>query len=1069
MSTERIDIVVSENGSRTVKRNIEDIGRSGMEASKGVNLLQRAMIGLSVGAGLTFLIRQADAYTNLLNKLKLVTTGTQNLAAVNDALFASANRTRASYEQTAGLFTTLSRASKSLGMNQEDMLGITETVNQAIAISGTSASTAAAGLTQLGQAMGSGTLRGDELNSILENMPRLADAIAAGMGITTDKLRGLGAEGKITSKELADALKSQAAVVAEEFNRMTPTVAGGITVVRNHLMKFIGDMDQATGLSTGLANALLFVGNNFTTFASLIGIAGLALAAWFGVGAIASVVGPMLALEAALGSTSVMAGIFSIAMKAAQGAVNGFTLALAANPIGAIAVGLLLAVAALVTFGDAWKVTEDGAVSFLDVVMAGLSFVMDGVRFCASFLMDAWAVAMGAITAGWDSFAGVVGNILKLIVDGVRMAGNALIGTFVFAVKAVGIVWEGLVPAMKDIGTRAINGLIALVQGGVNKIVGIVNQLPGVELELANLGQLNNENAGAAANLGRNLAAASADAYRDYITPAVTGVWDALVNRARRNNASGPAGALGGGGGGSPTTPGADGADGQGGGAGQTRSGYLGELARETQNALDLTSEYNVELRAVREQMVGISDHLADNKWAPLDATEEAQFRTRITLLQEEEAIARIRDDLYGKYVGTLKDYERGLAATGQLEAAGIMNAQQAAREVRNLRYEVLALNTDAASGMERGLLSIMDELEDDAYRVERAMVSTWQEARGPALDYAAGLRAIDELERKHLLTLGEKERALRDVRLAYLDTQTDAMSGFERGMLRMQDMTADAAAGIETAVTNAFKNAEDALLDFLDTGKLDVAKFVDDLWKDMARAQIKEHILGPIARMFKINIPGAGGATLGASPGTPMWVAMSGGLGAPGAPAGGDPLTGATTDFGTQVQGFLGRMRGAWDGVINGLGNVFKGGLSGIGSALSSLVKGIGSMMSGGSGGGGWGSLIQTGAQIIGSFFGGSFATGGGFTVPGSGGVDSQLVTLRATPGERVNVGRKGSEGAPTSEGDVHLHMDFRGAEVGVEERVRAVMAEEAPKLVAAARKAAVKDISNAMTRERM
>ncbi len=1079
MSTERIDIVVSENGSRTVKRNLEDLGRSGGEAAKGVNLLQRALVGLSVGAGLTFLIRQADAYTNILNKLKLVTSGTENLRVVNDALFASANRTRASYEQTAGLFTTLSRASKSLGMNQEEMLGITETVNQAIAISGVSASTAAAGLTQLGQAFGSGTLRGDELNSILEGMPRLADAIAAGMGVTTDKLRALGAEGKITSREMAEALKGQAAVVAEEFNRMTPTVAGGITVVRNNLMKFIGDMDQAVGLSTGLANVLLFVGDNFTTFATLIGIAGLALAAWFGAGAIASVIGPMLALEAALGSTSVMAGIFSVAMKAAQGAVRGFTLALAANPIGAVAVGLLLAISALVTFGDAWKVTEDGAVSFLDVVMAGLSFVMDAVRFTAGVFNSAWQVAIGAAAAGWDSFAGVVGSILGLIVQSVIQTGDLLIGTFVFAVKAIGAVWEGLVPALSDIGVRAVNGLISLVQGGVNKIVGIVNNLPGVNLQLVELGRLNNANEGAARALGQNLAAATGDSFKEYIAPAVGGVWDALVNRARRNNASGSEGALGGGGGGT-LPPGADDGSGSGRGGGETRTGYLAELARGTQNALDLTREYNVELRAVNEQMVGISDHLADNDWAPLSPTEEAQFRDRISLLQEEEAIARIRDDLYGKYVGTMKDYERGLIATNQLEQAGIMTKQQAAREMRNLRYEVLALSTDAASGLERGLLSIMDELEDDAYRAERAMVSIWQEARGPALDYAAGLQAIDALERRHLLTIEEKGRALRDVRLAYLDTQTDALSGFERGMLRMQDMTADAAAGIEAAVTKAFKNAEDALVDFLDTGKLDVSKFVDDLWKDMARAQIKENILGPIARMFKIDIPGAGGVERG-TPSNPMIVAMAGdGLGdllggsEPGGEA--DPTASAWDKIKEVLGNVGGKLKSAWDGLLNGMDGTFKSVLSSLGSVfnslgsnLSNIVNSIGNMLSssGGGGGGasGWASIFQA----VGSFFGGSYATGGDFVVPGKGGVDSQLVSLRASPGERVTVGRKGSDGEQAREGDVHLHLDLRGAQQGVEEKVREVLAEEAPKLVAAARKGAVKDIANAMTRERL
>jgi hypothetical protein len=145
MTTERIDIIVSERGSRTVKRNIEDIGGSARAAAGGVQFLQRALLSLGVGLGVAQLIRMADTYTLITNRLRLVTTGTANLARVNEELFQSAQRTRSSYEATAQLYATVARNADTLGLSQKDLLDITETVNQSIAVSGTSAQGAAAG------------------------------------------------------------------------------------------------------------------------------------------------------------------------------------------------------------------------------------------------------------------------------------------------------------------------------------------------------------------------------------------------------------------------------------------------------------------------------------------------------------------------------------------------------------------------------------------------------------------------------------------------------------------------------------------------------------------------------------------------------------------------------------------------------------------------------------------------------------------------------------------------------------------------------------------------------------
>ena len=98
---------------------------------------------------------------------------------VVEALFQTSQETRQSVSATAEVYQRFAQANKQLGMSQEEMLAVMKTVNQTVAISGVSASSAAAALTQLGQGMGSGVLRGEELNSILEQTPRLAQAIAS--------------------------------------------------------------------------------------------------------------------------------------------------------------------------------------------------------------------------------------------------------------------------------------------------------------------------------------------------------------------------------------------------------------------------------------------------------------------------------------------------------------------------------------------------------------------------------------------------------------------------------------------------------------------------------------------------------------------------------------------------------------------------------------------------------------------------------------------------------------------------------------------------------------------------
>ena len=216
-----------------------------------------AFIGVTqVWRGFKAIVNTADQFSLLNSRLKLVTSSTEELTQVQQALFEIAQTTRGELEGTIDTYSRLARSTKELGLSQGELLAVTTTINQAVTVSGASAQSASAALFQLGQGLAAGALRGEELNSVMEQTPRLAEAIARGMGVTIGKLRTLGAEGKITAREVITALLSQRQVIEREFSQMPITVGQAMTQMENSLSRAIGEFDRATGASKMLARAI---------------------------------------------------------------------------------------------------------------------------------------------------------------------------------------------------------------------------------------------------------------------------------------------------------------------------------------------------------------------------------------------------------------------------------------------------------------------------------------------------------------------------------------------------------------------------------------------------------------------------------------------------------------------------------------------------------------------------------------------------------------------------------------------------------------------------------------------
>lgn len=375
MTTERIDIVVREDGSRVVKRNIKDIGTAADGAGRSLDAMKGILVGLVTGGLITGLIRMADAYTNIQNKLRLVTTGTENLARVTKELQGIANSTRSDFEATSELYARLANSSKELGVGQKQLLAFTKTLNQAIVLSGASAEEAAGGIRQLAQGMASGTLRGDELNSVMENFPKVADIIAQGLGVTRGELRAMGAQGKITAKDIIEAFQKAEKAVNDDFGQTVPTVSQSLTVLRNNFMAWVGDANQALGITEGLSKMLMFISANLSTIIPLL----------LGVGAAMVVVWGASQL-AALG------GIVGMVMRLG-GAVKSLWLLMAANPFTALLAVIAAVGVALYAMRDSIKLGIDDTTTLGDLMRSVWEDVGGFIASVAGFAMDTWGMA----------------------------------------------------------------------------------------------------------------------------------------------------------------------------------------------------------------------------------------------------------------------------------------------------------------------------------------------------------------------------------------------------------------------------------------------------------------------------------------------------------------------------------------------------------------------------------------------------------------------------------------------------------------------------------------------------
>lgn len=300
-----------------------------------------ASIGLAVAA--QKVVAYTDAWTGAQNALRQVTDSQRELNSVTEALMSTANNTRSSFSSTANLYSRLARSTTELGISQDRLIGLTKTINQSFASSGATATEAAAAITQLSQGLASGTLRGDEFNSVAEQAPDIMRAIADSLDMTVGELRTFAAEGGITSQIVVDALEQAADTIDGRFGKAVVTFGQQTTVANNNLTEFIGTSGAVQSVVTAAGNSLVFFTENLD---GVVEIAQLATTV-IGVRLIQALTAYIARTAAAtLGTASLTAGLSAMGARAAATTIvmRGLSasMALIGGPAG---------VAALAAFG----------------------------------------------------------------------------------------------------------------------------------------------------------------------------------------------------------------------------------------------------------------------------------------------------------------------------------------------------------------------------------------------------------------------------------------------------------------------------------------------------------------------------------------------------------------------------------------------------------------------------------------------------------------------------------------------------------------------------------------------
>lgn len=382
--TMRLSVLIDGNNaglrsaSNKAEKDLKGIQRQAHRTSDAIDRLRPAMLGVAGSLAGAFSIYEmtqfADEAANIRNRLKDVTKGAQEYAEVQALVRDISENTRTSISATAELYARLHRATDGIVGSNEELAGVIDTINKSFTLSGASVQEANAAIIQLSQGLSAGVLRGDEFNSVAEQAPEILKAVQRQTGKTKAEIREMAQEGRISSELLIRSLQNYAGEVDRRFAQTEATINQYFTVARNNFVNYISDLDEATGASGTMGEAVVRLSTNLDGLSDAM-IAIVALGASKYVPGIYSAVAAKIALtRATLSATPAVTGLSAAlgmqAKKATAATVATNALALSQRALAATLgfltgpAGLIMLAAGAVAYfattsGDAAEQTKN--------------------------------------------------------------------------------------------------------------------------------------------------------------------------------------------------------------------------------------------------------------------------------------------------------------------------------------------------------------------------------------------------------------------------------------------------------------------------------------------------------------------------------------------------------------------------------------------------------------------------------------------------------------------------------------------------------------------------------------
>ncbi|HEV7266143.1 MAG TPA: tape measure protein [Falsiroseomonas sp.] len=269
-ATRRVSVRLSLDDAARVKAGLREVGETGQRsldqikggaerASRSLELLDVATRGIQLaGAAVAAraLVQAGDALTQSLSRLQTATGSVERAGAVYEALYRSALSTGVAVSESVDAFQRFSIAARAIGATSDQVARLVAGLQRVAVVSGASNAEVGSATLQLAQALASGVLQGDELRSILEAMPLLAEGLARELGVSIGELRKLGSEGKLTAERVFPALLRATERLGAELDKAPLSLGRAFGQLSAATENFLGQLDRAIGLSNTLARAL---------------------------------------------------------------------------------------------------------------------------------------------------------------------------------------------------------------------------------------------------------------------------------------------------------------------------------------------------------------------------------------------------------------------------------------------------------------------------------------------------------------------------------------------------------------------------------------------------------------------------------------------------------------------------------------------------------------------------------------------------------------------------------------------------------------------------------------------